>query len=226
VATGSVVAASSIGLFLDIVGSPDTCLQCNRFRLQLGRLTIGGRRACRRTSWSLRWRRPSRRRRRAKPRPSRRTLTSARYALRAGGNRGKLPTHLPRIEMMADVPSTICPCCRRTLHRIGEDVSERLDVVPAQFRVLVVRRPKDACRACSEAVVQAPAPARLIEGGLPTEATVAHVLVSKFADHLPLYRQAQTTPARALPWIARPWPTGWGALPSCCGPCTNGCSTG
>ena len=63
--------------------------------------------------------------------------------------------------------------------------------MPAQFRVLVVRRPKYACRACEDVVVQAPAPARLIEGGLPTEATVAQVLVSKYADHLPLYRQAQ-----------------------------------
>ena len=63
--------------------------------------------------------------------------------------------------------------------------------MPAQFRVLVTRRPKYACRACEEGVTQAPAPARLIEGGLPTEATVAHVLVSKYADHLPLYRQAQ-----------------------------------
>jgi transposase len=75
--------------------------------------------------------------------------------------------------------------------RIGEDTGERLDIVPAQFRVLVVRRPKYACRACENVVVQAPAPARLIEGGLPTEATVAQVLVSKYADHLPLYRQAQ-----------------------------------
>src|SRR6202790_5913860 len=73
----------------------------------------------------------------------------------------------------------------------GEDVSERLDIVPAQFRVLVVCRPKYACRACENGVVQAAAPARLIEGGLPTEATVAQVLVSKYADHLPLYRQAQ-----------------------------------
>lgn len=112
-------------------------------------------------------------------------------ATRRRTNRGKLPAHLPRIETVVDVPSTVCPCCLGTLHRIGEDVSERLDVVPAQFRVLVVRRPKYGCRTCAEAVVQAPAPARLIEGGLPTEATVAHVLVSKFADHLPLYRQAQ-----------------------------------
>jgi transposase len=112
-------------------------------------------------------------------------------AARRRTNRGALPAHLPRIETVVDVSSTVCPCCAGTLHRIGEDVSERLDIVPAQFRVLVVRRPKYACRACTDVVVQAPAPARLIEGGLPTEATVAQVLVSKFADHLPLYRQAQ-----------------------------------
>ena len=106
-------------------------------------------------------------------------------------NRGSLPAHLPRIETVIDVAGTACPCCRGSLHRIGEDVSERLDIVPAQFRVLVVRRPKYGCRACGDVVVQMPAPARLIEGGLPTEATVAHVLVSKYADHLPLYRQSQ-----------------------------------
>jgi transposase len=106
-------------------------------------------------------------------------------------NRGALPAHLPRIETIVDIDDKTCPCCMSELHRIGEDVSERLDVIPAQFRVLVTRRPKYACRACEEGVAQAPAPARLIEGGLPTEATVAHVLVSKYADHLPLYRQAQ-----------------------------------
>ena len=106
-------------------------------------------------------------------------------------NRGALPPHLARVETIVDIENKACPCCKGVLHQIGEDVSERLDVVPAQFRVLVTRRPKYACRACEGAVVQAPAPARLIEGGLPTEATVAHVLVSKYADHLPLYRQAQ-----------------------------------
>jgi transposase len=73
----------------------------------------------------------------------------------------------------------------------GEETAERLDVIPAQYRVLVTRRPKYACRACSNGIVQAPAPERLIKGGLPTEAMVAHVLVSKYAWHLPLYRQAQ-----------------------------------
>ena len=106
-------------------------------------------------------------------------------------NRGSLPVHLPRIETIIDIDDHACPCCRNGLHRIGEDVSERLDIVPAQLRVIVVRRPKYGCRACEDVVVQAPAPARLIEGGLPTEATVAQVLVSKYADHLPLYRQSQ-----------------------------------
>ena len=106
-------------------------------------------------------------------------------------NRGSLPAHLPRIEVIADIDDKTCPCCKGELHRIGEDKSERLDLVPAQFRVLVTRRPKYACRSCEDGVIQAPAPARLIEGGLPTEATIAQVLVSKYADHLPLYRQAQ-----------------------------------
>jgi hypothetical protein len=63
--------------------------------------------------------------------------------------------------------------------------------VPAQFRVLVTRRPKYACRSCECGIKQASARPRLIEGGLPTEATVASVIVAKFANHLPLYRQAQ-----------------------------------
>jgi transposase len=106
-------------------------------------------------------------------------------------NRGSLPAHLPRIEIVVDIDDKVCRCCQGELHCIGEDKSERLDIVPAQFRVLVTRRPKYACRRCEDGVVQMPAPARLIEGGMPTEATIAQVLVSKYADHLPLYRQAQ-----------------------------------
>src|ERR1700686_1928917 len=106
-------------------------------------------------------------------------------------NRGSLPAHLPRVEIVFRYRQKIFPCCQGELHRIGEDKSERLDIVPAQFRVLVTRRPKYACRRCEDGVVQAPTPARLIEGGMPTEATIAQVLVSKYADHLPLYRQAQ-----------------------------------
>ena len=104
-------------------------------------------------------------------------------------NRGSLPDHLPRVEIIIKPASMVCRC-GSSLHCMGEDVSERLNIIPAQFQVIVTRRPKYACRSCTDCVVQAPAPARLIEGGMPTEATVAHVLVSKYADHLPLYRQA------------------------------------
>lgn len=106
-------------------------------------------------------------------------------------NRGALPAHLERVEQLVDIEHKSCACCGGALHVIGEDVAERLDVVPATFRVLVTRRPRYGCRSCEAAPVQAPAPARIVEGGLPTEALIAHVLVSKYADHLPLYRQAQ-----------------------------------
>jgi transposase len=106
-------------------------------------------------------------------------------------SRGALPAHLPRIEVVIEPRTTVCPCCQGTMHVIGEDRSERLDVIPMRYQVIVTRRPKYGCRTCAGAVVQAPAPPRLIEGGLPTERLVAHVLVTKYADHAPLYRQAQ-----------------------------------
>lgn len=106
-------------------------------------------------------------------------------------NRSSLPAHLERIEQIVDIEDKACPCCGGGLHQIGEDVAERLDVVPTTFRVLVTRRPRYGCRSCESAVAQAPAPARIVEGGIPTEALIAQVLVAKYADHLPLYRQAQ-----------------------------------
>jgi transposase len=117
-------------------------------------------------------------------------LTPVARAAKPRRNRGNLPAHLPRIERVVDIADKACPCCRGELHRIGEDVAERLDIVPAQFRVIVTRRPKYACRACEGTVVQAPAPGHIVEGGLPTEALIAQVAVSKYADHTPLYRQA------------------------------------
>jgi transposase len=106
-------------------------------------------------------------------------------------NRGALPAHLPRYEVVIDIEHKDCPCCGGALHVIGDDRSEQLDLVPAQLRVKVVCRPRYGCRACEGAVVQAPAPERPIDGGMATEALVAHIVVSKFCDSLPLYRQAQ-----------------------------------
>jgi transposase len=98
--------------------------------------------------------------------------------------------HLPHEEVVIEPDSKACPCCGGDLHVIGDDSSKRLDKVPAKVRVIVTRRPKYACRACEKTgaddvagIIQAPAPARLIEGGLPTEARVADVVVSKHADH-------------------------------------------
>ena len=110
-------------------------------------------------------------------------------------NRGHLPSHLPRVERVIEPASTLCPCGCGEMARIGEDVSERLDVIPAQFRVLVTRRPRYACRRCSRAVVQAHAPEHVVPGGLPTELFIAWIIVSKFGDHLPFYRQGRNLQA-------------------------------
>jgi len=131
-------------------------------------------------------------------------------ASRAGGvgvkrNQGRLPQELPRVERVIEPERTLCPCGCGEMARIGEDRAERLDIVPAQFRVIATVRPKYACRRCAGAVTQgeaekatvrrtvAPpnAPAHLIEGALPTERLIAHVLVAKYANHSPLYRQSQ-----------------------------------
>lgn len=104
--------------------------------------------------------------------------------------RKPLPDHLPREEVVLNVDSEKCACCGGALHAIGESVSEMLDWVPAQLRVVRVCRPKYACRSCGT-ITQAPAPERPIAGGLATPAMLAQVLVSKYCDHTPLYRQAQ-----------------------------------
>jgi transposase len=123
--------------------------------------------------------------------PARTTSRRARKRPGAERNIGHLPAHLPRIERVIEPESTQCPCGCGEMARIGEDRTERLDIVPAQLRVIVTVRPKYACRVCEQGVTQAETPAHLIEGALPTEGAIAHVLVSKYADHSPLYRQAQ-----------------------------------
>jgi transposase len=104
--------------------------------------------------------------------------------------RKPLPDHLPREDVRLDIGDMTCACCGGALHAIGESVSEMLDWIPAQLRVIRTTRPKYACRTC-ETVVQAPAPERVIAGGVATPALLAQVLVSKYCDHTPLYRQSQ-----------------------------------
>jgi len=103
--------------------------------------------------------------------------------------RKPLPEHLPR-DVTEHLPNDgICDCCGKALHKIGEDITEVLDYVPASFRVKRHVRLKMACRAC-DIIKQAPAISLPIEKGKPGPGLLANVLVSKYADHLPLYRQS------------------------------------
>ena len=126
---------------------------------------------------------------------------------RTASRRLTLPGHLPRKEVRLDVESHDCPGCGGRLHAIGEATSEMLDWVPAQLRVLRIRRPKYGCRACGT-IHQAPAPDRLVAKGLATPGLIAQVLVSKYCDHTPLYRQAQIF-ARHGASIERSTLAGW-----------------
>jgi transposase len=103
--------------------------------------------------------------------------------------RRPLPEHLPRDEKVYAPGADACPACGGRLRDLGEDVAEQLEYVPASFRVIRHVRPKMAC-SCCDAIGQASAPSRPIERGIAGPGLLAHVLVAKFADHLPLYRQA------------------------------------
>lgn len=134
--------------------------------------------------------------------------TSAPSRDRTPRPRKRLPEHLERIELVIDPQAMTCACGCETRVKIGEDVSERLDVVPTRFRVIVTRRPRYACAACHDGVVQAPAPPRLIEAGIPTEGLLAHIAVAKYGDGLPLYRQ-EAIYARDRVELGRSLMTGW-----------------
>jgi transposase len=104
--------------------------------------------------------------------------------------RQPLPAHLPR-EVRKILPKeAVCPDCGGELKSLGEDIAEMLEYVPARFRVIRQVRPKLACSRCDK-IVQAEAPSRPIARGLAGPGLLAHVLVSKYCDHLPLYRQAE-----------------------------------
>jgi transposase len=104
--------------------------------------------------------------------------------------RQPLPEHLPREVKTYAPEEDSCAECGGRLRRLGEDVSEVLEYVPARFQVMRYVRPKLSCASC-ERIVQAPAPSRPIERGLAGPGLLAHVLVAKYCDHQPLYRQAE-----------------------------------
>src|ERR1700736_916370 len=121
--------------------------------------------------------------------------------------RRPLPDHLPR-EVRKYLPKQeACPDCGGKLKHLGEDVSEILEYVPASLKVIQYVRPKLAC-ACCDRIVQAEAPSRPIERSIAGPGLLAHVLVSKYCDHLPLYRQSQIFARAGVEWIAPPWRSG------------------
>jgi transposase len=134
--------------------------------------------------------------------------------------RKPLPDHLPR-EVVTHIPKAdCCPDCGGPLRQFGEDVSEQLEYIPESFKVIRHVRPKFACNGCDR-VIEAPAPSRPIERGLAGPGLLAHVLVSKYADHLPLYRQSEIYSRQGVE-IERSTLAGWvGAASELLSPLVN-----
>ena len=122
--------------------------------------------------------------------------------------RRPLPEHLPREEVRHPAACT-CPHCGGALRRIGEEVTETLDYVPGRFKVIRHVREKLSCRAC-DTVVAAPAPDHVIARGRAGAGLLAHIAISKYDDHLPLFARPRSSPAKAWSWKPRPCPGGWG----------------
>ena len=122
--------------------------------------------------------------------------------------RRPLPEHLPREEVRHPAACT-CPHCGGALRRIGEEVTETLDYVPGRFKVIRHVREKLSCRAC-DTVVAAPAPDHAIARGRAGAGLLAHIVMSKFDDHLPFIVRPRSSPAKASAWKPRPCPAGSG----------------
>jgi len=124
-----------------------------------------------------------------------------------GAGRQALPAHLPRVEHRHEPESCNCVTCGQDLVRIGEDITEKLDVEPAKFFVHRHIRGKYACRTC-ETMTAAPVPAAIIDGGMASAGLLTWLAVSKYADHLPLYRLEQIA-QRANVTLARSTLAAW-----------------
>lgn len=134
-------------------------------------------------------------------------LASTKTEPQKPSQRGALPGHLPREQVVMTPGVTACPTCGGVLHDAGTTVSEMLDWTPASLRVRQIVRPKCACRACGT-LQQASAPERLAKGCLATPDLIAHVLISRYGDHLPLYRQSKIFARHGLD-IPRSTLAGW-----------------
>ena len=123
-----------------------------------------------------------------------------------------MPAHLPREEIVHD-PGSVCPGCGGTrFAKLGEDVTEVLEKIPARPKAIRHIRPKLSCRCCQR-VMQAPAPDLPIERGRPGPGLVADVVVGKYLDGLPLYRQSAILAREGIQIERPPWPIGSGMPP-------------
>ena len=120
--------------------------------------------------------------------------------------RAPLPAHLPRERVVVPAPAA-CPCCGGQLAKLGEDVTETLEVVPRQWKVVQTVREKFTCRSC-EKITQPPAPFHTIARGRAGASLLAMILYAKYGQHQPLNRQSEALPAKASISTSRPWPTG------------------
>lgn len=125
--------------------------------------------------------------------------------------RKPLPDHLPRIRQEHDIPENekVCSCCQGTLHRMGEEISEQLDIIPAKVQVIQHIRPKYACRTCENRVKTATLPPQPIPRSIATSGLLAYIVTSKYVDGLPLYRLEQFTLARLGVEITRATMATW-----------------
>jgi transposase len=125
--------------------------------------------------------------------------------------RQQLPSDLPRVERVIPCPpeQSHCLCCGEPMEIIGYEKSEQLDVEPAKYFVRVIKREKRGCRRCQKGVVTAPAPARIIDKGLVSDRVVIDTIVSKYCDHLPLYRQSAILQRELGIEISRATMDGW-----------------
>lgn len=138
------------------------------------------------------------------------TRKPAREQRKPHSGRESLPEALPRVEKIIPCPEQNCPGCGRQTTVIGYESSERLDVEPARYFVLVIKREKRACRCCEQATVKtAPVDERIVEKGLAGDRVVIDTIVNKYCDHLPLYRQAAILEREAGLEIGRATLDGW-----------------
>jgi transposase len=108
---------------------------------------------------------------------------------RKASERAPLPGHLPRVERILEPEQQACPACGGALKPLGEDVAEQLEIISSAFQVIRTIRKKKAC-SCCDVIVQPPTPSRPIERVIAGPGLLAQILVAKYADHIPLYRQA------------------------------------